>query len=336
MRRLAFLCALGFSAGIASRAHADPASTEASVDAARAAFEKGAKLAAEERWLDALGEFETSAKLRPHATTTYDIGYCLRALGRATEARKYFRKALAQDIGAGGNELTAELRASATRYIEDAKEKIATPLIAIDPPDATVTVDGRPLEAAEEGHYLAGTRPPGPGETVTKPAGFVIELDAGPHEIVVAAPDGRSKVVHELFLPGSVQTVRIEVPPTPPPAPVVPPSTARRTWGFVLGGVGIASLGVGTFFGLRARALWNDAKGACPDRTHCPNDDASRLSTDAKTAGNLSTIALVVGGGAVLGGTILILTAPSGEPTALVSASIDRSGGGRLSLVGEF
>jgi hypothetical protein len=334
MRWSALVCAL-VVAPLASRAYADPAPTDASVDAARSAFEKGAKLAAEERWLDALGEFETSAKLRPHATTTYDIGYCLRALGRATEARKYFRQALAQDVTAKGAELTPELRASATRYIEDAKAKIATPTISIDPADATITVDGRPLEANGEGSYLAGTRPPGPGETVTKPSGFVIELDAGPHEIVVVAGDGRSKVVHELFLPGSVQKVRIDVPPAPPPAPVVAPaSNARRTWGFILGGVGIASLGVGTFFGLRARALWNDAKGACPDRTHC-SDEASRLSSDAKTAGNLSTIALVVGGGAVLGGTILILTAPSGEPKAVVSASVDRTFGG-LSVAGSF
>jgi hypothetical protein len=110
----------------------------------------------------------------------------------------------------------------------------------------------------------------------------------------------------------------------------------RRTWGFVIGGVGVASLGVATVFGLRARSLWGQAKDACPDRVHCPNDDASRLSSDAKTAGNLSTIGFVVGAGAVLGGTILVLTSPTGKSTTVVSGAIDPRGGGVLGITGAF
>ncbi len=41
---------------------------------AREAFRRGAALAAEGRWLDALEASEESASLQPHAKTTYSVG----------------------------------------------------------------------------------------------------------------------------------------------------------------------------------------------------------------------------------------------------------------------
>jgi Tfp pilus assembly protein PilF len=67
------------------------------VAGARTAFERGATLAQEGRWSDALTQFELSASLRPHATTTYNIGFCERALGHPTRAKKYFKEALVRD-----------------------------------------------------------------------------------------------------------------------------------------------------------------------------------------------------------------------------------------------
>lgn len=309
-------------------AHADP--SKADVEAARAAFERGAALATEQRWLDALAEFETSARLRPHATTTYNIGYCLRALGRPTRAKKHFVAALARDDATAGKELTPQLRAAAQTYLAEAKAKIATPWVAIAPADATVTIDGAPLEGAGVGHYLAGTRPPGPGETVATPAGFVVELDAGPHEIVVLAPDGRSKVVHVQLAAGTTEAVRIEV-----PAPTVTlEHGTRRTAAFVVGGAALGVLAFGAFSGFRARSLWNDALAACPRRTTCPDDRGAELSIDARRWANVSTISFVVGGAALLGGSILLLTS-SGTPRAQVSAAIDPSGA-YLSVAGRF
>lgn len=312
-----------------------PASADESpnLEAARAAFERGAKLASEERWLDALAEFEASAKLRPHATTTYNIGYCLRALGRPTRAKKHFAEALSRDDATAGKELTPQLRAAAQKYLEEAKAKIATPWLSIDPGDATVTIDGSPLEASGVGHYLAGTRPAGPGEKVNTPHGFVVEIDSGPHEIVVVAPDGRNKVVHEDFAAGTTKSVRIEV-----PKPVLRSdgNPVRRTWGFVLGGVGIAALGLGSYLGLRARSTWHDALDACPGKTNCKDDRGSELAADAKVQANLSTLAFVAGGAALLGGTILVLTSTgSSEPKATVSASVAPSGG-FVSVFGRF
>jgi hypothetical protein len=335
LRSLLAITALGLVVP-APRAHAQTAPSP-TVAQARDAFARGAKLASEERWGDALAAFTESAELRPHATTVYNVGYCERALGHAVRARKNFGLALALDEKAGGAELTPELRAASKKYLEETRSQIAMPKLAV-PKDVSITVDGRPLEALEDGRFLAGTRPQAPGEKV--PSGsFSIEIDAGAHEIVITAPDGRSKVGHEYFPPGSTKEVRLEL---PPPAPIVvapvyvDTGKSRRAWGYVIGGIGLVGMGIGTYFGLSARSTWSDAKDACPDRSKC-DDAAVRLSSDARSEANVSTIAFVAGGAALVGGTILVLTSsPTERPRATVGAAIDPRGSAWLSLSGSF
>lgn len=291
---------------------AAPLASAEDVVGARTAFEQGASLASEGRWSDALVQFERSAAMRPHATTLYNLGFCERALGHPTRAKKYFNQALARDTVTSGTELTPELRAATARYLNEASAQIATPRLTISPPDVKVSVDGRPLEPADDAdHMLAGTRAPGPGESVPK-ASFVLEIDEGTHEIVVTAPDGRSRVVHDDFAAGSTKELHLEIPTLPPPRlEVTDRGASRRTAGLVVGGVGLAVLGVGGYFGWHARGLWNDAKDACPSRSICPNEDGARLSSSAKSYANLSTLALTVGGTALIGGIVLYATAPS-------------------------
>lgn len=301
---------------------ADPADPT-HVAEARSAFEKGAALAAEARWSDALAQFERSASLRPHATTTYNIGYCERALGRATRARKHFAAALAQDAAKGGTELSPQLRSATEAYLDEMRARIATATITIAPADAKVSVDGRPLEIVAGGRLVAGTRDPAPGEAVPTPT-FVLEIDTGDHEIVVTTRDGRSKVVHESFATGKTKEVRVEVPPAPvAPKPVaVDEGSSRKTWGFVLGGVGLAALGAGTYFALRASSTWSDAKAACPTRTACPTDEGADLSSDARTQANVATIGFAVGAAAIAAGTLLIVTSSSRKDGPVVSAGV--------------
>jgi hypothetical protein len=304
----------------------------AKVAQARTAFERGAAFASEERWGDALSAFTESALLRPHATTTYNIGFCERALGRAVRARKHFALALAQDQTAKGAELTPELRAASKKYLEEVRTQIATPTIVV-PPEVTITIDGRPLEAADAGLMLAGTRDPGPGEKV--PSGhFVLEIDAGAHEIVIAAPDGRNKVAHEYFPAATTKELKLDLPPLPPP-PLVDHGRTRRVSGYILGAAGVVGVGIGAYFGLAARSTWSEAKDKCPSRTSC-SDESVQLSTDARKEANVATVAFVAGGAAIVGGTILILTGAPPSERAHVGAVIDPRGLAFLSLSGSF
>lgn len=318
------LGALGFAALLIVASASSSAFAE-DVAGARAAFEKGAQAANEGRWSDALTQFELAATKRPHATTSYNIGFCERALGHPTRAKKFFTQALARDASTSGSELTVELRVATKKYLEEASVQVATPEITLVPAEVTITVDGRPLEVAETTpggeHMLAGVRPAGPGEKVTRGT-FVLEIDAGSHEIVILAPDGRTKIAHEYFPPQSSKKVRIELPPpAPPPRPIeLDQGSSRRTWGFVIGGVGIAAVGLGSYFGLRAASTWSDAKDACPGQQSCPSPRGADLASDARTFANLSTIAFTAGTVALVGGTILVLTSPT--PRSSVSVGL--------------
>src|SRR5881392_4012959 len=73
---------------MAAAAHADP------IADARQKFVEGAALVKNAQWADAETAFEESARLHPHAVTTFNIGACERAMGRYTRARALFRHAL--------------------------------------------------------------------------------------------------------------------------------------------------------------------------------------------------------------------------------------------------
>ncbi|AKU94700.1 hypothetical protein AKJ09_01364 [Labilithrix luteola] len=85
----------------------------------------------------------------------------------------------------------------------------------------------------------------------------------------------------------------------------------QKTWGYVVGGVGLVGLAVGTVAGLVAIEKNADATRVCPNDGVCPSEAAIHDSDTAKTFGTISTIALVAGGAAVVTGLVLVLTSPS-------------------------
>ena len=115
-----------------------------------------------------------------------------------------------------------------------------------------------------------------------------------------------------------------------------------KTIGFVVGGVGIASIGVGAVFGLMASSQASSAKSdktLCPDKVCTP---AGRKEIDsAKTKALVSTIGFGVGAAALVAGTVLVLTAkpskehPPGSATARLVPAVGPHGGGVV-MAGSF
>jgi hypothetical protein len=116
--------------------------------------------------------------------------------------------------------------------------------------------------------------------------------------------------------------------PGPIPLPTVETTPAENTshglgtqkvLALVAGGIGVVGLGIGGAFGGVALAQKSSAKSACPGATCANQADADKWST-AASSGNISTIALIVGGVCVAGAAVLWFTAPSASkgPSAQV------------------
>lgn len=122
-------------------------------------------------------------------------------------------------------------------------------------------------------------------------------------------------------------------------APVASPGT-RHQVAIGLGAVGVAAVGVGLFYGARARSSFNDAKALCgPDVVCDPAryEAGRRLTSEASSAATTSTGLVAAGGAAIVTGAIVLLTAPRARARAtarLVPVAHDRGGG--LALVGRF
>jgi hypothetical protein len=92
-------------------------------------------------------------------------------------------------------------------------------------------------------------------------------------------------------------------------------SSTQKTLALVAGGVGVVGVGLGTIFGLSAMSKHDDAAAKCP--AACPDQAGVDLWNDARTAGNISTVAFVVGGVGLATGAILWFTAKPSRTTAL-------------------
>jgi hypothetical protein len=305
--RIVVLACLLAAAGAthATRVCAD----DAAIVRAREAFESGARLASEGRWKDALALFSLSSSLRPHAMTTYNIAFCERALGRATRARQFFTRALAEDDARDQAELTADFRAAIARYLVELESEIVRIRVELVPAIARVAIDGRPLELAPpvKGVPLvfAGTAEPGPpGSAPSTP--FWADVDAGPHEVVVSWGASTSRVFHVSIEREAGRTLTLEAPVVH--APDDGKLATRGVLGLGLAGAGVAAIGVGVGFAFAASASWRDAKAACPDRTACPDDHGSELSARAQVRAHVATALFVAGGAATLSGLVLYFT----------------------------
>jgi hypothetical protein len=96
------------------------------------------------------------------------------------------------------------------------------------------------------------------------------------------------------------------------------PGGTQRTLGIVAAASGGVALAAGAFFGIRTQSKWEDAKGRCTGPSGGLECDSLGvdLAGEAKRAGNVATVAFIVGGVLVAGGAVLFFTAPSAKVRA--------------------
>jgi hypothetical protein len=164
------------------------------------------------QWADALGAFESSAKIRPHPVTTYNIAYCHRALGQYALAREVFARALAENDAAGGSALADAFVSNSRAFIDEIDRLLAMVTFQLNPPNVLVTVDGRPLapRSNDGSLFAAGIRPAGPGEAV--PVGkFRVLVDPGAHVFTFARAGFADAVVNRTLVAGARIEMKLEL-----------------------------------------------------------------------------------------------------------------------------
>ena len=156
----------------------------------------------------------------------------------------------------------------------------------------------------------------GPDGRVRVVAGQVtIELRADDHtpaqRAISVAPETTATVALELAprpQPTAPANARPAAPPSTASPPPEPPSTAQRTVGYSLIGVGALGLGVGAFFGVTAMNKKTERDDACVGGCTQAGVDADRAG---RTSGLVSTIAVGAGAVGLVAGIYLVLSAPS-------------------------
>lgn len=346
LRRKGWLAAglvASFSFGVET-AHAQDASGKA---AAEALFENGVQLMKAGRFAEACPKLETSQRVDPGVGTLLYLAECYEKLGRTASAWATFREA--ESVGRAQNQ------ADRARTAQSRAQKL-------EPELAYLTVNLAP-DAKVDGLVVRR------GTTVVLPDlyGVAAPVDPGVVELEASAPGYRrySAQVKVAARGKEVATIpKLEAEPgadVPPPVAVAPGATAAaqpnpaetpaepqrkeappeskpdHTLAYIVGGVGIVGIGVGSYFGLRAFSKNKDAEEFCDAKNVCNNQQGIDLTEQAKDAALISNIGFAVGGAALATGLVLFFVAPGGDETnaVRVSPSIARNGGG-VSIGGSF
>jgi hypothetical protein len=196
--------ALVIAATAALLAIAAPARAEPR-DEAREQFASGADLVKAAKWSEALAAFERSFALVPHPVTLFNVGACERALGSYARARRTLERTLELDRAGTSGTLPESARTDVAAFLTEIASILVTVDVHLEPPTATIAVDGRPLDTTTPGDVptlTAGLAAPGPGRA--PPGGtFHLEVDPGAHVLVLSRPGFEDIVRRETFAKGS-------------------------------------------------------------------------------------------------------------------------------------
>jgi tetratricopeptide (TPR) repeat protein len=294
-----------------------------------ALFEEAQRGVASGDYEQACPKFKASYELDPAGGTLLNLADCLEKQGRIASAWSAFKDALVVAQRDGRNERVEY----AQQHIRTLEAKLSYLTVEVPASSSvgqlSIEVDGTPLAAAAWGTAL----PVDPGEHVlhAEAPGFE-PLDqkltiggAGARDVFTlpALRASRSEAAAGATI--DAQSVMAEEPRRP-----------ARTWAWITGGVGLAALGVGSYFGVKAFADWDDRNaacaGGCTRAARAAGEDANQAATNA-TIG--------VSAGVVLLGaaTVLFFYSSGADPgadveTGLSITPMDR--GASISWGGQF
>lgn len=262
-------------------AHAQPKDATARADAL---FEKGKSELAANRPKQACAAFEESYSLDAAEGTLLALGLCHEQLG---------------DLPRAWNELS-RVQTSSSR--EDRQRVAKSALARIEPKVGRITL--RPPTDPECATSLAVDDVKVTTTTAVTPGSHRVTCDRWNAAVDVAPGDAQVVTVPEKATEKPIAPP-LALKPVPPP-----PETAPFPWGYVVGGAGVAALGIGTIFGVSAFHQWSDVKAKC-NPAACTDRSADTDASAAKRAALIADIAVPIGAVLIAAGIYLVVTRSS-------------------------
>jgi hypothetical protein len=311
--------------------------------AAEALFEQGRALVAQGKYAEACPRFADSERLDPSSGTLLNLANCYEKLGRTATAWATYREAASAASAASRADYLAIAQRHADALVPKLAKLTATVTQAVD--GMVVRRDGVEMPRSEWG--------------------APIPIDSGSHTVEAEAP-GYKTWSTDVDVPKDGAIVTVAVPaleaapvqaaPTPASATTAAPPTegpglgaaggtetppdslggGQRVTGIVIAAVGIAGLGASAVFAVLAKNTYNDSLGNCqPSNPGLCNGTGVSQRNDARTDGNVASVAFGVGAAALVGGAVVWLTAPRASSTGAASLVVAPTLGGAV-LQGAF
>jgi serine/threonine-protein kinase len=279
---------------------------------AQSLYDEGRTLMAAKNFAQACPKLEESQRLDPSPATEFHLADCYEQVGRTASAWAAFLEVAANSKLAG--------RAEREKVAHDRAGALAPKLTKL-----TVNVPA--------GSQVAGLVVKRNGTVVREGQwGTAVPVDQGAQAIDATAP-GKLPWHADVQATGEGKTTSVDVPPlqdapvasaaTPAASPAATSTTAsdaatpapshgntQRILGATAAGVGVVGLVVGGIFGATAIGKNSQANDGNCTGNSCTQKGVD-LRREAVNAGNVSTVAFIVGGVAVAGGAVLWFTAPS-------------------------
>jgi tetratricopeptide (TPR) repeat protein len=259
--------------------------------AADALFQQAKTLTEQKRWAEACPKFEASYKLDRTLGTLLNLADCEEHLEHLAGAWAHWGEAveLAGKAGDKRADFAAGHRAALTPRL---------PMIRID-----ASAEKTTLEVYRDGVKI-------------DPAAYAVPLPSDPGKHVITARRGAETLAQREVVAREASTVVVTLDlaaiekAAAPPAPVGAPQSSNRTAGFVVGGIGVATVAAAGALEIAAIV----SKGAAGAPGACVNKVCTPSGIDAiNKARTLATAGQWVGIGGILVsavGVTLVLTAP--------------------------
>ena len=257
---------------------------------AKARFEEGLELADAGKAEPARLKFQQAWAVFKAPAVLYNLARAEQLTGHELEALEHFRLFL--KVGATDVKITDAMRDKAKLNAAELAKKVGQVDIEV-PPNARVTVDGKPLE-----------------ETPKEP----VAVQPGRHTIE-ATFDGRVKSISVECVAGNVVKAKIEFEAggggTEPPGEQRPKGSAYWVVPTILGVAGLAGIGVGIGFASSSQSAKSDSEdirranpGVCGggNADACAKYDTKR--SDAESAATLSYVGYIAGGALLAGAAV--------------------------------